>query len=287
MSGLRMVPGSLALLVALVAAPFPVARTPNGPPEILVSRPLLEGQGLEVGDLVTLGPHPDGEAARQFRIAGSYEPVPDPFRLTAKRYEVRLHLPDLLALGASSGDPLSLETVDRVNLALAAGADASAFTRELGSRAFGLVAVPTAQAKDASVFVVLQRFHSAVAVVTVLGSSAFLLALVVMRADERRETAGILRLLGVARRRILLEVFLEGLLIALGGAVFGVALAFGLQQAFNEFFQWYYDTALVFVRVTPESALRCLALALPLGVLAGLAASWTLLRRPVLALLRR
>ncbi len=56
---------------------------------------------------------------------------------------------------------------------------------------------------------------------------------------------------------------------------------------FNRFFQWRYDTVLVFLRVTPSIAWRCVALAVPLGVLAGLVASWTLLRREILALLRR
>jgi cell division protein FtsX len=91
----------------------------------------------------------------------------------------------------------------------------------------------------------------------------------VMRSEERRETAGILRLLGLTRGRILLEGFVEGLCIALAGAVFGVLLALGLEGAFNRFFQWHYDTALVFVAVSP-------------GIVA-----WTLLRREILALLRR
>ena len=58
-----------------------------------------------------------------------------------------------------------------------------------------------------------------------------------------------------------------------------------MDKAFNAFFQWHYDTALVFVRVTPRIAARCVALAVPLGVLAGLVASWTLLRRDIVALL--
>jgi hypothetical protein len=41
------------------------------------------------------------------------------------------------------------------------------------------------------------------------------------------------------------------------------------------------------VHVTPGIAARCVALAVPLGVLAGLVASWTLLRRDIVALLRR
>jgi ABC-type antimicrobial peptide transport system permease subunit len=135
--------------------------------------------------------------------------------------------------------------------------------------------------------VVLDRFHLAIAAVTVLGSTAFLLALMVMRADERRETAGTLRLIGFSRPRVLVEGFVEGVIIAVVGAVFGVALAAGLQHGFNAFFQWYYDTTLVFVRVTPALAARSVAIAVPLGVVAGGVATWALLRRDILSLIRR
>jgi cell division protein FtsX len=109
----------------------------------------------------------------------------------------------------------------------------------------------------------------------------------VMRTEERRETVGILRLIGLSRRRILAEVLLEGLLIATCGALFGVLFAAATQGAVNRIFQWRYDTALVFVHVTPTIAVRSVALAIPLGVLAGLVASWTLLRTDIGALLRR
>ena len=137
------------------------------------------------------------------------------------------------------------------------------------------------------VFVVLERFHLAIALVTVLGSTAFLLALMVMRVDERREIIGILRLVGLSKWRIQQAVLFEGLCIAVAGAVFGILFATVMQGAFNAFFQWYYDTALIFIRLTPGVAAVCVALAVPLGVLAGWVASFTLLRRDIVALLRR
>ena len=59
------------------------------------------------------------------------------------------------------------------------------------------------------------------------------------------------------------------------------------QGAINRFFQWRYDTPLLFVRVTASIAWKAVAFSVPLGVVAGLAASWTLLRRDVVALIRR
>jgi hypothetical protein len=272
----------LLLAIALAAPPS------GAPPEILVTRQVADAAHLTIGDVVSLSSDPSGASPRPFRIAGIYEPTPDPMRLVSKRFEARLHLPDMLALTGDPDDPLSSESVSAINLALRDPTDATAFARELSARVPGLFAVPTAKPDDgAGPFAVLERFHQAIALVTVLGSTAFLLALMVMRADERRETVGILRLIGVSRSHILLEVLIEGLLIATAGATFGVLFALATEGAVNLFFQWRYDTALVFVRVTTGIAWRCVALAVPLGVLAGLVASWTLLRRDIVALLRR
>ena len=60
----------------------------------------------------------------------------------------------------------------------------------------------------------LERFHQAIAVVTILAATVFLLALTIMLVDERRATVGVLRLIGLPARRILVQVFLEGLLIS-------------------------------------------------------------------------
>jgi putative ABC transport system permease protein len=269
-----------------------IAATPDLP-GVLVSRQLLENRGLRVGDTILLAPARSGEHAREFRIQGPYEPTPDPMRFAQQRLEVRLHLPDLQALLANgrrgldtaSPDP---EAVTSINVALKDPADAAAFARDLTSRVPGIVARPTdAPNERTSTFLVLERFHLAIAVVTVIGSAVFLLALMVMLVDERRSTVGILRLIGFTRRRILLQVFAEGALIAIAGAAFGILFALASQGLFNRFFQWRYDTSLVFLRITSDVVWRSVALAVPLGILASLIASWSLVRQQLLALLRR
>jgi putative ABC transport system permease protein len=259
------------------------------PSEILVSRQLLQSQRLSVGDVVSLSTDASGGRPRQFRIAGEYEPVPDPMRLGSVRHEIRMHLPDLIAMTTSgSADPLDAESVDAINVALRNPGDADAFARDVSTRLPGVVVRSTSgDDQRAAPFVVLERFHLAIAVVTVVASSIFLLALMLMLVDERRSTVGILRLIGFRRRRILQYVFAEGVVIAAAGAVFGIAIAVAFQGGINQFFQWRYDTALVFVRVTPRIALRSIAMAVPLGIAAAVASSWTLLRREVFTLTRR
>jgi hypothetical protein len=84
-----------------------------------------------------------------------------------------------------------------------------------------------------------------------------------------------------------MHVLAEGLVIAIAGAIFGIVLSAGLEGLINGFFQWRYDTALVFVHITPAIALQSVLISVPLGVLATLASSSTLLRGDVLSLTRR
>jgi len=257
-------------------------------PQVLLSRQLMAEAGVKDGDIVTLAADANGSRERTFGVVGSYEPVPDPRKFSSKRLEARLHLPDLISIVEDRRDPESSDEVSAVNLGLVNPGDASAVASSIARRIPGANAVPTRRSGGRDdPFAVLERFHWAIAVVTVTGSTAFLLALMIMRAEERREIIGVLRLIGVSSRSILAEVLLEGLLIAVAGAIFGVTVATAGQGVVNRFFQWKYDTTLVFVRVTAPIALQAVAFAVPLGVLAGLGASWTLLRRGVVALVGR
>jgi ABC-type lipoprotein release transport system permease subunit len=259
----------LALLLLLAQS--------GGIPDMLVSRQLLEREHLAVGQVVELSETETGAAARRFRIAGVYEPVPDPMRFAQQRLEARVHLPDLDAT-----------TITSINVRLADPTTASAFAEAVAQRLPGLTARATSAPDErASTFAVLDRFHLAIAIVTVIGSGAFLLALMVMLVDERRETMTTLRLIGLTRRRLITQVLVEGILIAGAGVAFGVAFALASEPAFNRFFQWRYDTALVFLHITPSIVARSALIALPVGVLASTVAGWTILRERTLTRISR
>ena len=275
-----------AALAVAVSTRADVLPKPDAIPDVLVSRQLLARAHLTIGEVVTVAADPAGARAAQFRVAGVYEPTPDPMKFNVERLEARLHLDDLLSLTADPSDPAANESVTSINVALADPAGAAPFSRALAARIPWLAASSTAGAESAT-FTVINRFHTAIAAVTVIGSTAFLLALMVIRAEERKETVGILRLMGISRRSILIEVIVEGLLVAIAGAVCGVTIALLAQRGVNAIFQARYDTTLVFVRVTPAIALRAVAVAVPVGVIAGAVASWTLLRRGAAALVRR
>ena len=283
----------LALVGTLTASLLPAqdaglpAKNPQLP-SILISRQLAELEELATGDEVELATDEPGGSSRMFRIAGIYEPTPNPMRLGVVPRAVRMHLTDLLALTRDAATPAGTEQVEGINVALLDPEDARAFADDVNARIPGVVAGLTdGGARAASTFVVLERFHQAIATVTIVAATVFLLALTIMLVDERRATVGVLRLIGLPVRRILVQVLLEGLLVAGVGAIFGLALAVASEGLINRFFQWRYDTALIFVHVTPTVAATCLAIAVPLGATATVAASWALLRRNGLRIARR
>jgi putative ABC transport system permease protein len=284
---------TLVLLLVLAASAVsaqeaPPAGTSSKVGDILISRQLATEQGLSVGSIVQLAVNADGTGARTFRIAGIYEPTPDPARLGVVPREVRMHLPDLLDVMRPPGMLAGTEYIANINVALTDPADATAFSRDVNARMPGVIARPSSEAAgSAGPFRVIERFHLAIAIVTIGAATVFLLALTIMLVDERRETVGILRLIGLPARRVLVQVLLEGIIVAGVGAAFGLVLAVLSEGLINAFFQWRYDTALVFVRVTRDVALTSTAIAVPLGASATVLASWALLRRNGLRLARR
>ena len=279
-----------ACIPSLLVAAAVTAQAPTGavrPPTILVSRQLAARAHLAAGSRVTLAVDPQGSRRREFFVAGIYEPTPDPMRFTTARIEAHVHLPDVIDLVADPADPASRESLSALNVALVDPSSTRRFGLDLQARAPGTIAQRIARSQADDPFAVLERFHVAISAVTMIGGTAFLLALMVIRAEERRETVGVLRLLGISRTTLLTSVAVEGVLIASLGAIFGVVLAVATEGLVNAIFQARYDTALVFVRVTPSIALRAIVVAAPLGIVAGLGASWTLLRRNILSIIRR
>jgi predicted lysophospholipase L1 biosynthesis ABC-type transport system permease subunit len=268
----------LAVVGSLVSSASPEA---TAAPEILVSRQLFEREHLQIGQTVELAKNAAGGPAERFRIAGVYEPTPDPMRFAQERFEVRLHLGDAHVL--VPGDGTAPRSLTSINAALTRSGAASRFASDVERRLPGISARATAAPDErTSTFIVLDRFHLAIAIVTIFGSGAFLLALMVMLVDERRETVATLRLIGLTRGRLVAQILVEGAVIALAGAAFGLAFALAAEPAFNRFFQWRYDTALVFVRVTPAIAARCVLMAVPVGLGASAIAGWTILQRRTL-----
>jgi putative ABC transport system permease protein len=103
-----------------------------------------------------------------------------------------------------------------------------------------------------------------------------------LKVEERRMDAAVMRFVGVRRRTIFGALLLEAALIAVAGSVVGTMLAFVAGAATNAYYRRFFDTALTFSLITPGIVLFSVALSLALGLAAGAAAAWRLVHtRPM------
>ena len=246
-------------------------------PAVALERPLADELSLRVGDTIRLGTAPDSMRTVA-TVAAIYEPRPDPARVTRSERRMRLHLPDLASL---LGAP---DRVDRFAVALVPGARTDSAVAALGRNAFGYEAYDSrAIASESSqTFLVVSRFHRAIAVITIVASAVFLLCIMLLKVEERRMDAAVMRFVGVRRRTIFGALLLEAALVAVVGSVVGTALAFVAGAATNAYYRRFFDTALTFSLITPDIVLFSVALSLGLGLAAGAAAAWRLVHtRPM------
>jgi len=256
------------LLSALLAGPgWPQAV------EVAVERGTAQRLGLAVGDTVRLGAAP-ASLARLGVVAAIYQAPPDPAEIARRADQVRLHLPDLADL---LGAP---DRVDRFGVSLAPGVSADSAAAVLNRNAFGFRAYPSAAiaSESSQTFRVVSRFHRAIAVITIVASAVFLLCIMLLKVEERRMDAAVMRFVGVRRRTIFGALLLEAALIAVAGSVLGIGIAFGAGAITNAYYQRYFDTQLVFSVITPRIVLFGVVLSLLLGLAAGAAAAWRLVR---------
>jgi putative ABC transport system permease protein len=246
-------------------------------PEIAVERHLARELGLSVGDTLRLGPTPDS-VATLVRVAAVYEPRPDPAEIARRERHLRMHVPDLASL---LGLP---DRVDRLSIGLNPGISSDSAAAALNRTAFGYRAyATTAIASESSqTFLVVSRFHRAIAVITIVASAVFLLCIMLLKVEERRLDAAVMRFIGVRRRTIFGALLLEAAVVAAFGSILGTGLAYLAGAATNAYYGRFFDTRLIFSLITPELVLFSVALSLALGIAAGALAAWRLVHtRPL------
>lgn len=246
---------------------------------LAVERQLAHELGLAVGDTVGLGTSVDSIATSAV-VAAIYEPRPDPAEIAKRERHIRLHLPDLAGL---LGYP---DRVDRFGLALRRGVSADSAAIVLNRSAFGyrIHVSDTLASESSQTFLVVSRFHRAIAVISIIASAVFLLCIMLLKVEERRLDAAVMRFIGVRRRTIFGALLLEAALVAVVGSVVGTALSYVASAVTNAYYQRFFDTGLIFSAVTGEIVLFSIALSLILGLLAGMLAAWRLVRTPPVVL---
>ncbi len=246
-------------------------------PAVALERRVADELDLHVGDTLRLGTAPD--SMRTLAVVGAvFEPRPDPAQISRPERYVRMHLPDLAAL---LGAP---DRVDRFGIALVPGVPADSAIAALDRSAFGYEAYDThaIAAGSSQTFLVVSRFHRAIAVITIVASAVFLLCIMLLKVEERRMDAAVMRFVGVRRRTIFGALLLEAALVAVAGSLVGTVLAFAAGAATNAYYRRFFDTTLTFSLITADIVLFSVGLSLVLGLAAGAAAAWRLVHtRPL------
>ena len=265
------------LAAALLALPEPPPRS-----GVAIERRLAERFHVAIGDSIALTPKADAPA-RWYRIEAIYEPRPDPATALRGEYQLRFHLPELAQL---LGAP---DRTDRVAVAVPPGIGADSAAFRLNQLAFGYHAYPsvTIASESSQTFAVVSRFHRAIGLIAIVASATFLLCIMLLKVEERRLDAAVMRMIGIGRLTIFKAFVLEATFVAAIGSGLGVGLAWLAGSITNLVYQRRFETTLVFSYLTSDIIALGVGLSLGLGILVGAVAALRLVRTRPLALWRR
>ena len=258
--------------VAVASWPCPATASNTVWPVFLSDRAARQ-LGVRVGDLLELAIGPTGPW-QEARVAQVDRPVRYPTEVGRTRIDLRLHLPDLQAL-TGRGDEVDSIVVRLRNPSRADAEAARLNAAELGIRAYTSADLA---ARNSTTFVVITRFHRAIGFVTILASSIFLLTIMALKGEEMRRQVGAMRLIGISPRTITGAMLGIATGVSLLGTAAGIGIGYLLSQAINTYYRHLFDTDLVFSRITPGLIGLAATLSVVLGIAAGAATAWRLLR---------
>ena len=261
-------------------------RQPPAVRGIAVDARMATDLGLQIGSHVQLSAKP-GERGDSVRVEAIVQRRADPAEVARQDYRVRLHLDHLQSLTGAD------DRVDRFAVGVRSGqgstSQSDSAVARINSVAFGFRAH---RSRDVAVgssrtFRVVERFHRAIGIITVVASAVFLLCLLLLTVEERRRDIAALRLMGISRATVVQSVVIEAAFVALIGSAFGAVIGWLASLLVNAHYQAVYRTPLRFALVTPDILVFATVLSLALGVGAGALAAWRLVRTPPLVLLGR
>ncbi len=170
-----------------------------------------------VGDTIRLGPTPDSLRLLAM-VAAVYEPAPRSGRnLPARRAGSGCTFP--ISPRCSARPTGSTASASRLSRASPPTAPSRSLNRgALGYQAFSSRAIAS---ESSQTFRVVSRFHRAIAVISIVASAVFLLCIMLLKVEERRMDAAVMRFVGVRRRTIFGALLLEAALVAVAGSAAG------------------------------------------------------------------
>jgi ABC-type antimicrobial peptide transport system permease subunit len=234
-------------------------------PPIVVETSLARKLALAPGDTVALRLTGERGEGRPFVVTGTFAPPPDPSGISRTSKSAWMRITDLERLSGRR------DRVSRFILDVAPGVDLDSMVTALNTAQLGYTAyrADDVARRSSRTFVVISNFHKAISFLSILAGSAFLAAIVLLQVQELRKSLGVLRVIGFSKTRIYTTVVGETVLLANVGATIGVVLALVVSRGVNAYYQHYFDTALVFSRVTASHVLLAYGVATVVGVVVG------------------
>ena len=249
---------------------------------IAIDARMAEDLKLAVGARVRISAKP-GVPGDSAIIAAIFERKADPAEVARREYRVRLHLDQLQQL-------LSLDDrVDRFAVGTRDGQSIDSALARINHVAFGFRAHKSRDVavQSSRTFRVVERFHAAIGIITIVASAVFLLCLLLLSVEERRRDIAALRLMGISRATVVRAIVIEAAIVSLVGSVLGAGIGWIASLIVNAHFQQLYRTPLVFALLTPQIFAFATGLSLVLGIGAGAAAGWRLVKSSPLSLMGR
>lgn len=273
---MRLLPAVLTVAVLALASGAEAFEPP--PDEVAVSRRTAERLGLRRGDVIEVSASPSMAGSRRVRVAAVLDAREHPADVARGDLEVRFHLPALESLLNRK------DTVDRVVIRLRDAQAAPAVREAMAAIGPGVdtYAADELARRTSRAFVVVSRFHRAIALIAMVASAIFLVTIMSLKLGEMRREIGALRLLGIGRGTIGVTVVAISAAVAVLGSAVGIALGAGLVWGINAYYQPLFGTRLRFAVIVPETLLAAAGLAVAVGLAAGVVVAGRLLRaRPL------
>ncbi|MGH7671205.1 MAG: ABC transporter permease, partial [Gemmatimonadaceae bacterium] len=254
--------------------------------QMVVSAEFLAATGARVGDTLRVAGGYDAQmrtlmGERRLVLAGTAHFV----YLPANPRVVAMPIATLRAMTGAAGDPVSI-----VMLRLRTGADASTVQAWVARHIPRVTPISTAAALQQ----VDQRLSYFRQLAFILGSVSLTVGLllvatlVTVSVNERLGEIAMMRAIGVARRSIVAQVLVEGMVIMLAGSTLGLGLGLVTGHYLNGILSQFpgLPAAIDFFLFQPRDAWISLGLLAVCGVLAGIYPAWRGASLPIAVTLR-
>lgn len=260
---------------------------PRAPDELVASDDFLRAANLRIGDTLSAAAGYDAQlrtfaGSRTLRVVGRAHFL----YMAAEQRAVALPLETLQAMqGAAARDRVSFFMVRSRQ-----GADVDAVLHRI-ERAVPRVSAISTESAIKQVDERLSYFRQLAFILgTVSLGVGFLLVttLVTVSVNERLGEIVVMRAIGVARRRVVAQIVLEGTAIMLAGAIAGLGLGLLTARYLNSILASFpgLPAAIDFFLFEPRDAWAALGMLVVAGILAGIYPSWRGASVPIAMTLR-